>query len=159
MTDSCNESERLRAPRIFLFDLSDLCGYPHTQNFFGWSKVEFGLSLTVHLIGGWFGALRSQIGTVVYVRSHNFFISEAISMVLSVLERRDTMLSNAPKIIEIGWESTKLWSQTYATVQNLMIQARTRNLDSDDIVAGDHFCSSKQLFGSLISFIWQTTLF
>ena len=46
--------------------------------------------------------LRSQIGTVVYVRSHNFFISEAISTVLSVLERRDTVLSNAPKITEIG---------------------------------------------------------
>ena len=65
--------------------------------------------------------LRSQIETVVYVRSHNFVISEAISTVLSVLERRDTVLSNAPKIIEIGWETTKLWSQTYATVQNLMI--------------------------------------
>ena len=64
---------------------------------------------------------RSQIGTVVYVRSHNFFISDVISTVLSVLERRDTVLSNAPKIIEIGWEITKLWSQTYATVQNLMI--------------------------------------
>ena len=57
------------------------------------------LALNLH---SQFTTLRSQIGTVVYVRSHNFFISEAISTVLSVLERRDTVLSNAPKITEIG---------------------------------------------------------
>ena len=46
--------------------------------------------------------LRSQIGTVVYVRSHNFFVSDPISMILNVLERRDPVRSNAPKITEIG---------------------------------------------------------
>ena len=65
--------------------------------------------------------LRSQIGTVVYVRSHNFFVSEPIATILGVLERRDPVLSNALKIIEIGWETTKLWPQTHATVQNVMI--------------------------------------
>ena len=34
--------------------------------------------------------LRSQIGTVVYVRSHNFFVSHLISMILDVLERRSS---------------------------------------------------------------------
>ena len=33
------------------------------------------------------------------------------------------------------------------------------NLGSDDFVAGDHFCSSNQLFVLLMSFIWPTALF
>ena len=118
MTTRSGDSEHLE---IFFSNWVTFVGILVARFFLVGQKSEFGLSLTVHLIGRWFGALRSQIGTVVYVRSHNFFICEAISMVLSVLERRDTVLSNAPKITEIGWETTKLWSQTYATVQNLMI--------------------------------------
>ena len=123
-TQICNEIWRLRSPKTFSLKLSYLWEVCDDQKILWLIKTQFWSCLWPNLHSSCTHSSttpRSQIGTVVYVRSHNFFISGVISTVLSVLERRDTMLSNAPKIIEIGWEITKLWSQTYATVQNLMI--------------------------------------
>ena len=100
-TQIYNEIWRLRSPKTFSVKLSDLWEVCDDQFFFGKSKLNFGLAYDPTCTHS-STTLRSQIGTVVYVRSHNVFISEAISTVLNVLERRDTVLSNAPKITEIG---------------------------------------------------------
>ena len=74
----------------------------------------------------------SQEATVAHVWDHNFVISQPISTVLGVLESRGSVLSNAPKIVEIGWESRKFWPGTYRVLDQTGI--------SDPGVASYQFC-------------------
>ena len=51
-----------------------------------------------------------------YVPGQNFLVSQPILIIVGVLESIGSLLSKTLKIVEIGSEMTKFWSQTYATV-------------------------------------------
>ena len=63
-------------------------------------------------------------------------------MIFDVLERRDPVLSNAPKNVKIGGETIKLGLQTYATVRNSMCsQSGITNTDLALVRRGLILCS------------------
>ena len=57
-----------------------------------------------------------------YVPGQNFLVSQPILIILGALESTGSLLSKTLKIIEIGSEMTKFWSQTYATVTSLDLE-------------------------------------
>ena len=62
--------------------------------------------------------------TLCYVPGQNFLVSQPILTILGALESTGSLLSKTLKIIEIGSEMTKFWSQTYATVTSLESRRR-----------------------------------